>query len=39
MIKLIIFSGVTLKVAGGQMQGYSVQLVPHQGGVKGIVII
>lgn len=31
-----LFSGVTLKVAGGQqLQGFSVQLVPHQGGVKG----
>ncbi|XP_014209632.1 helicase domino isoform X6 [Copidosoma floridanum] len=29
--------GVTLKVAGGQqMQGFSLQLVPHQGGVKAI---
>lgn len=28
--------GVTLKVAGGQqLQGFSLQLVPHQGGVKG----
>lgn len=30
------FIGVTLKVAGGQqLQGYSVQLVQHQGSVKG----
>ncbi|XP_051168190.1 helicase domino isoform X6 [Leptopilina boulardi] len=29
--------GVTLRVAGGQqLQGYSVQLVPHQGSVKAI---
>lgn len=29
-------SGVTLRVTGGtQRQGYSVQLVQHQGGVKG----
>lgn len=29
--------GVTLRVAGGQqLQGYSVQLVQHQGNVKGI---
>lgn len=28
--------GVTLKVAGGQqLQGFSLQLVPHQSGVKG----
>lgn len=28
--------GVTLRVAGGQqLQGYSVQLVQHQGSVKG----
>jgi hypothetical protein len=28
--------GVTLRVTGGtQRQGYSVQLVQHQGGVKG----
>ena len=32
----LLFSGVTLRVAGGQqLQGYSLQLVPHQAGVKG----
>ena len=34
--ELKLFKGVTLRVASGQqLQGYSVQLVPHQGSVKG----
>jgi hypothetical protein len=33
---MFFHSGVTLRVTGGtQRQGYSVQLVQHQGGVKG----
>lgn len=33
------YVGVTLRVTGGtQQQGYSVQLVQHQGGVKGKIL-
>lgn len=35
-MSILLIVGVTLRVATGQqLQGYSVQLVQHQGSVKG----